>query len=96
MGEVTTQSAEVANVASAAGVNAKQHNRIIKRRLARQKLEAAIAISRNSHKSVASHPLQHPTRFSGPSLRRGPDGHPLTSEHLATKELEKLSIQAGN
>ncbi|KAF2851534.1 hypothetical protein T440DRAFT_467788 [Plenodomus tracheiphilus IPT5] len=98
MGEVATQNSKLEQVALAAGVNAKQHDRIMKRRLARQKLGADFVNSRNKQMQLTSHVLPHPLRSSWPCLRRArsPHGRFLAPEQLGVKELEKLSIDTGN
>lgn len=96
MGEVATQSVEMTRIASPGRVNAKQHERIIKRRLARQKLEATIARTKKSHTLAPTYTGPNNSQDFKQCLRRprGPDGRFLTPDQLAAQKLEKLSIRA--
>ena len=69
-------------------LNAKQQNRIQKRRLARQQLTTHHALVRKNSKT------NDPPRIAG-CMRapRGPDGRFLHRDHVITKAIESLSIQ---
>jgi len=97
MGEAATQNVKAEQFASPARVNAKQHNRIVKRRLARQKLDDTITIASKLRTLVPSCTTSTHSRDFDLCLRqrpRGPDGRFLTPDQLAAQALEKLSIQA--
>ena len=69
-------------------LNAKQRDRIAKRRLARQKLAEDLA-ARKKHPKLNDHPLSHLVTVRTP---RGPDDQSLTPEQLAVDELNKLAL----
>lgn len=73
-------------------VNAKQFHRILKRRVARQKLEEQLRLSAKSRK-----PYLHESRHNHAMRRpRGPGGRFLTSEEVATLERDgKLEFEGG-
>lgn len=72
-------------------VNAKQFHRILKRRLARQKLEDALRLTSKGRK-----PYLHESRHNHAMRRpRGPGGRFLTAEEVAAMEAQKASNPDG-
>lgn len=72
-------------------VNAKQFHRILKRRLARQKLEDALRLTSKGRK-----PYLHESRHNHAMRRpRGPGGRFLTAEEVAQMDAQKGSDPAG-
>lgn len=72
-------------------VNAKQFHRILKRRLARQKLEDALRLTSKGRK-----PYLHESRHNHAMRRpRGPGGRFLTAEEVAQMEAQKAANTEG-
>lgn len=73
-------------------VNAKQFHRILKRRVARQKLEEALRLTSKGRK-----PYLHESRHNHAMRRpRGPGGRFLTAEEVAQMEKDKTSGAGGD
>jgi hypothetical protein len=79
MSATTEQAAEAPPIQ----LNAKQQDRIQKRRIAREKLIAHLALTRKSNKT------HNPGGVTGCMRRpRGPDGRFLIPEQITTKQME--------